>query len=116
MFSSEPGLTLFVGDLASFCDETHMEAIFRDHGFDILDAKLMRGKQSLASLNYGFVRMKSHDDALRAISTLDSKLINGRKLRVNWAVPNVKTGKTNESVNSVYVKFQALVVCFCCCC
>ena len=104
------GTSLFVGDLASFCDENHIQGIFRDHGFDVVDVKLMRGKQSMSSLSYGFVTMRSSEEAARAIQELDSKLVYGRRLRVKWAVPNLKVKKVTETVNSVYVKFQALNV------
>ena len=104
------GTTLFVGDLASFADEQHIEQVFLDYGFEVVDVKLMRGKQSMSSLGYGFVTMRSNNDAMRAISALDSKLVYGRKLRVKWAVPNMKNKKNSDPVNSVYVKFQALTV------
>jgi RNA recognition motif-containing protein len=105
-----PNTSLFVGDLASFCDERHIETVFREHGFEVVDVKLMRGRQSMSSLSYGFVLMKNRQDAAKAILTLDSKLIYGRKIRVSWAVPNMKQQKSEESINSVYVKFQALRV------
>lgn len=105
------GITLFVGDLASFADEQHIEQVFLGYGFEIVDVKLMRGKQSMSSLGYGFVTMRSNNDAMRAIAILDSKLVYGRKLRVKWAVPNMKNKKNSDPVNSVYVKFQALTVC-----
>lgn len=112
MFNDGSGTTLFVGDLASFCDEKHIQEIFIDHGFEVVDVKLMRGKQSMSTLNYGFVQLRSNADAMKAIAVLDSKLIHGRKLRVNWAQPNMKLSRQSESNNSVYVKFQALTVCF----
>ena len=109
MIEESSQTSLFVGDLASFCDEKHLLSIFKEHGFEVIEAKLMRGKQSMSSLGYGFVKLTSTEDALRAIDVLDSKLIYGRKLRVKWAVPNLKQKKI-ASVNSVYVKFQALLV------
>jgi RNA recognition motif-containing protein len=108
--NSNPATSLFVGDLASFCDERHIHAIFQEQGFEVLDVKLMRGKQSMVSLNYGFVLMKSRSEALRAISMLDTQLFYGRKIRVSWAAPNMKIKKQEESSNSLYVKFQALKV------
>lgn len=106
--NDESERSLFVGDLASFVTEQHMQEIFRQEGFEIINAKLMRGKQSLSSLSYGFVLMNTKNEAIRAISALDSKLVYGRKLRVKWARPNVKENKNTEFVNSVYVKFQIL--------
>jgi RNA recognition motif-containing protein len=111
MFNDGGGTTLFVGDLASFCDEKHIQEVFTEHGFEVVDVKLMRGKQSMSTLNYGFVQLRSNADAMKAIAVLDSKLIHGRKLRVNWAQPNMKVSRPSESNNSVYVKFQALTVC-----
>ena len=110
MFNDGSGNSLFIGDLASFCSEKHIVGIFLDHGFEVVDVKLMRGKQSLSTLNYGFVQMKSSAEAVKAITLLDSKLVYGRRIRVNWAAPNLKASKPNESSNSIYVKFQALMV------
>jgi RNA recognition motif-containing protein len=91
--------------------EKHIQEVFTEHGFEVVDVKLMRGKQSMSTLNYGFVQLRSNADAMKAIAVLDSKLIHGRKLRVNWAQPNMKVSRPSESNNSVYVKFQALTVC-----
>ena len=101
---------LFIGDLASFCTEEHIDSIFRSEGFRIADAKVVRGKSSMQSLNYGFVQMRSAIEAQNAIGALDGKLFYGRKIRVSWSKPNAKGAKTNEGVNSVHVKFHALKV------
>jgi RNA recognition motif-containing protein len=106
----EYGSNLFVGDLSSFCDEDQITNIFAEHGFHIIEAKLMRGHRTLSSLNYGFVKLRTNDEAARAISALDGKLIFGRKIRVNWAVPNKPMKQSEKTSNSLYVKFQTLVV------
>lgn len=103
------GTRLFVGDLASFCDESHIQEIFESNGFEIVNVKLMRGKQSLSSLSYGFAQLRSREDAVKAIALLDGKLVYGRNIKVRWASQG--SGKKNPtSVNSIYVKFQALEV------
>jgi RNA recognition motif-containing protein len=101
---------LFVGDLASFCTEAHIESIFRNEGFRIVDAKLIRGRQSALSLNYGFVQMRTAEEAMGAIAALDNRLFYGRTIRVSWAKPNSKGSKSHDIVNSIHVKFQALIV------
>ena len=35
--SESYGTNLFIGDLASVCTETHIQHIFREHGFELLD-------------------------------------------------------------------------------
>ena len=70
----------------------------------------MRGSQSKSSLNYGFVKMKSNDDAMRAIAELNAKLIYGRRIKVHWAIPHIKTNKESTLTHSVHVKYQSLMV------
>lgn len=104
------GTKLFIGDLATLCDEGHIQEIFRSHGFDTCSVRLMRGKQSLASLNYGFVELKTKEEAARAIAVLDLKMAYGRKLRVKWAAPNITSENSLKSANSIRVKFKSLKV------
>jgi RNA recognition motif-containing protein len=106
MYQESIGRELFIGDLASICQEEHIRILFKCHGFDIVDVKIMRGNRSMSSLNYGFVQMKTCQDASLAIQALDNFLYYGRRIRLNWASVNSDIKKTNESVNSVYVRFQ----------
>lgn len=103
---------LFVGDLASHCDEANIEELFKKHGFDVVNVKLMRGKNSLASLNYGFVQVGRKEDVDRAIAELDSILFLGRHIKVKHATQNqgAKQNRPNvtQSTNSIFVKFRAL--------
>lgn len=105
---------LFVGDLASHCDEANIEALFKQHGIDVVNVKLMRGKNSLASLNYGFVQVSRREDAEKAIAELDSMLFLGRNIKVKHATQNhgAKQNRSTltQSTNSIFVKFRALEV------
>jgi RNA recognition motif-containing protein len=103
-------VSLFVGDLSSFCDEEHIKLVFETRGFEVVEAKLMRGHRSMSSLNYGFVKLRSNEEAARAISMLDNMLVYGRKIRVNWASPNKTIDSNEKTINAIYVKFQTFSV------
>ena len=111
------GTRLFIGDLASHCDENHIQELFRENNIHVLNVRLMRGKNSLTSLNYGFVQLTKKEDAIRAIAEFDSMLFLGRRIRVKYATPSMgpnapKPAKSTytPSSNSIFVKFQALEV------
>lgn len=102
---------IFVGDLASTCEELHLQHLFQEQRFRVQEIKLMRGKHTLTTLNYGFVRLNSVEEAFRAINTFNGMMFHGRLLRVNWGGQNIKSSKeSNESVNSIYVKFHVAQV------
>lgn len=117
MHKALDGTRLFIGELSCHCDENHIQELFQSHNIRVFSVRLMRGKNSLTSLNYGFVQLGRKEDAVRAIAELDSLLFLGRRIRVRYATPSLgpnvpKSSKPTyqPSPNSIFVKFQALEV------
>jgi RNA recognition motif-containing protein len=105
---------LFVGDLSSVCTEQHIRELFEVNGFNVVDIKMMGGKVTSNSFDYGFVELSSPEEAELALSTLDGTFLCGRRMRVKWAAPNVKNKPSKGIINSVHVRFQSLQVCRAC--
>lgn len=110
---------LFFGDLASNCDEYHIRELLESHGYEVSSVKLMRGKNTMMSLNYGFVELSDRSESVKVISDLDSTLLLGRKIRVKFATPKelatdrkqvVNSRPSLGSPNSLFVKFNSLEV------
>lgn len=77
---------LFIGNLPySFTDE-QLGDLFKETG-KVETANVVTDKFSGRSRGFGFVEMSSDDEAQKAISDLNGKEIEGRKLVVNEARP-----------------------------
>jgi polyadenylate-binding protein len=73
-------MPLFVGDLASVCDESDLIKAFSRFG-TVLEVKLMRDPITKRSLLYAFVTMGSPHESAKAIASLDKELLLGRRLK-----------------------------------
>ena len=101
---------LFVGDLSSICTESHIRELFEVNGFNVIELKMMGGKVASNSYDYGFVELATPEEAEVALASLDGTFLCGRRLRVKWAAPNIKNKPSKGIINSIHVRFQALVV------
>lgn len=63
-----------------FCTEKEIYDIFRPFG-DIIEIKIMRSEKSMRNLSYGFIKMKTMEDARNAMNSLNGILFCGRRLR-----------------------------------
>jgi RNA recognition motif-containing protein len=82
---------LYVGNLAFATEERTIEALFGEVG-PVTSVRLMRDKITGQSRGFGFVEMESEDGAQAAIDRLHEKDLDGRKLTVNEARPQVAGG------------------------
>jgi len=59
---------------------------------EVSSAKIINDKETGRSKGFGFVEMENAEDALKAIASLNESDVQGRKLIVNEARPQEKSG------------------------
>ncbi|MEX2016971.1 MAG: RNA-binding protein [Candidatus Pacearchaeota archaeon] len=79
-------MKVYVGNLPWSVDDGKLETMFSEFG-DITEATVLKDKFSGRSKGFGFVTFANDDDAKKAISAMNDKDIEGRKLKVNEAKP-----------------------------
>jgi RNA recognition motif-containing protein len=79
-------MKIYVGNLPFSIEEGKLKELFSSFG-EIEEATLIKDRFSGRSKGFGFVTFKDDESAKKAISEMDDKEIEGRKLRVNEAKP-----------------------------
>ena len=79
-----PSHRIFVGNLPWTIDDNGLHSLFSSYG-SVLEARVMRDRDTGSSRGFGFVAMSSADEMNAAISGLDGKPVDGRALKVNVA-------------------------------
>ena len=64
-----------------------MEDVFKTVG-NVVAVSIKKDKKTGQNLGYGFVRMATHADAVRAKDKMHNTYVGGRRIRVGWAVKN----------------------------
>ncbi len=77
---------LYVGNLPYTVNDEGLKELFAASG-EVVEAKVITDKMDGRSKGFGFVTMKDDAAAEKAISEMDGKDIEGRKMRVNVARP-----------------------------
>jgi cold-inducible RNA-binding protein len=77
---------LFVGSLPYSIDDKGLEDFFSEIG-EVTSATVIFERETGRSKGFGFVEMSSDEDAKKAISELNGKELEGRKIIVNEARP-----------------------------
>lgn len=77
---------LYVGNLSFETSTSRLEGLFADFG-EVTSAQVITDRDTGRSRGFGFVEMKTSDQADSAISALDGREIDGRQLKVNVAKP-----------------------------
>lgn len=77
---------LYVGNLSFQTSTSQLEGLFADFG-EVTSAQVITDRETGRSRGFGFVEMKTSDQASSAISGLNGKEIDGRELSVNVAKP-----------------------------
>eukprot|EP00759_Apiculatamorpha_spiralis_P032029 PhF_6_TR33660/c1_g1_i1/m.49254/K13126/PABPC; polyadenylate-binding protein len=77
--------TLYVGDLSSDVSEPTLFDFFSKYG-QVASVRVCRDMNSQSSLGYGYVNFVNHDDAARALDTLNYTPLRagGRPMRLMW--------------------------------
>jgi RNA recognition motif-containing protein len=77
---------LYVGNLSFQTSTSQLEGLFTPFG-EVTSANVVTDRETGQSRGFGFVEMKTSDQANSAISGLNGKEIDGRNLKVNVAKP-----------------------------
>lgn len=83
---------LYVGNLSYSMRDDTLAQQFASYG-DVSSAKVMMDRDSGRSKGFGFVEMKTADEAQAAIHGLNGKQVDGRAITVNIARPMEPRGE-----------------------
>ena len=84
-------LKLYVGNLAYGVSDADLENMFTPHGA-VQSAQVIMDRETGRSKGFGFVEMGNSDEANAAMSALNGKEVDGRRLTVNEAKPREDRG------------------------
>ncbi|KAI5077524.1 hypothetical protein GOP47_0007348 [Adiantum capillus-veneris] len=96
--------TLWVGDLQFWMDENYIASCFAHTG-EVLNVKIIRNKQTMASEGYGFVEFVSHTSAERILNTYNGAPMpqTEQAFRLNWASFGMGERRMEGSDLSIFV-------------
>ena len=80
------GMKLYVGNLSYSVDSAALEDLFAEFG-SVRSAQVIQDRDTGRSKGFGFVEMNDANEARAAITALNDKEIEGRRLTVNEARP-----------------------------
>src|SRR4051794_41916205 len=85
------GSKLYVGNLSYNTTSSDLEQLFGQYG-TVESAQVISDRETGRSKGFGFVEMKTDQEAQAAIAALSGKDMNGRALTVNEAKPREDRG------------------------
>jgi RNA recognition motif-containing protein len=85
------GKSLYVGNLSYEVTNGDLEQLFAAHG-TVESSQVIMDRDTGRSKGFGFVQMKTDQEADAAIAALNGKEVNGRALTVNEARPKTPGG------------------------
>jgi len=83
------GKQLYVGNLSYEVTDADLAKMFEPHG-TVQSAQVIMDRDTGRSKGFGFVEMKSDEEAKAAIAALNGKEMGGRQLTVNEARPKTE--------------------------
>ena len=86
------GKKLYVGNLGYGVTDADLAKLFEAHGM-VESAQVIMDRDTGRSKGFGFVEMKSDQEAQAAITALNGQDLNGRPLTVNEARPKTEGGR-----------------------
>ena len=86
------GKKLYVGNLTYGVTDSTLEQMFAAYG-TVQSAQVIMDRDTGRSKGFGFVEMKSDQEAQAAITGLNGKDVEGRALTVNEARPRTEGGR-----------------------
>jgi RNA recognition motif-containing protein len=78
------GTRLYVGNLSFSSTVDTLRAAFAESG-DVVDAHIVKDRDTGRSRGFGFVTMGTEDQARKAIEAMNGAMLDGRPLKVNEA-------------------------------
>ena len=85
------GKKLYVGNLTYAVTSSELQSLFEAHG-TVESAEVITDRDTGQSKGFGFVEMKTDQEAQAAIAALNGKEVDGRQLTVNEARPREDRG------------------------
>jgi len=79
-------IILYVDNLGSSTTEEELKALFTQAG-EVTSIKINKDRVSGKSKGFGFLAMSAQSEADQAVSTFNSYLLNGHKLKVRLSMP-----------------------------
>src|SRR5882762_9300712 len=86
------GRKLYVGNLTYGVTDATLQQMFQAHG-TVESAQVIMDRDTGRSKGFGFVEMKTDQEAQAAIAGLNGKEVEGRALTVNEARPKTEGGR-----------------------
>ena len=86
------GKKLYVGNLTYGVTDSDLQRMFEAHG-TVQSAQVIMDRDTGRSKGFGFVEMKTEQEAQAAITALNGKDADGRALKVNEAKPRTEGGR-----------------------
>jgi len=84
-------MNIYVGNLPFNVEEEDLRKIFEEYG-EVVSVKIITDKFTGRGKGFGFVEMKSDDDAKTAIEELNNAEVGGRNIKVNESQPRPAGG------------------------
>ena len=75
---------LYVGNLSYGATEDSLKSVFSEHG-SVVSVKIVVDRETNRSRGFGFIEMKSAEDAQSCIDALDGQEVDGRAIKINIA-------------------------------
>lgn len=95
---------LFIGDLARGLTEDQLREAFEPYG--VISVEIKRDRITNYSLGYGFVLLKSREDAGAAKKAMHRQVVGGRAIRIGWAQKNTNLfiGDLDPTITSAQLR------------
>ena len=87
-------MKIFCGNLHWDLTDAELRAAFEQHG-TVENARIIRDFETGKAKGFGFVSMRSTDEALRAVTALDGAELKGRLLRCRQATDRPRRSADN---------------------
>lgn len=84
-------MNIYVGNMNFNLSNEDLFNLFAQFG-QVTSAKIINDRETGRSKGFGFVEMENDEEALKAIASLNESEVQGRKLIVNEARPQDKSG------------------------
>ena len=89
-------IRLYVGNLSKELERAEFEALFADHD-DLVSVKLITDKKTNSCRGFGFVTVKTDEQADAIIAQLNGKEFQGEELKLERANPRKAKEKEKEA-------------------
>ncbi|MCW9065765.1 MAG: RNA-binding protein [Ignavibacteriaceae bacterium] len=79
-------MKLYVGNLATNVQESDLDTLFSQHG-KVESVKIIQDMYTKTSKGFGFIEMLDNEEAQKALDSLNSHELKGKRIVVNEARP-----------------------------